>query len=738
MDSKLAERFRSFRRLDATASAAVAAVLVSLLVGCSQGEGNTTQAPAVFGWPILTSPGRPGSLGFTAIEDLNGDGHLDIRGSNPVGDLTVRLLGVGGARFTPDTPLGGIPGLPPGAEQGAVVAAFDLPGDDLPDLVVTWSGGWVLLSSAGPGGYAARELTEFAQPGAFVTAAVGVDLDGDGDRDLVTISSPSGAIEAWHVTGMGLAPTALAISPLLSSRLVSGDVDGDGHQDVVVVSGFIPHSVWIGDGLGGLTAWGRLPNVVGTLADWDGDGDLDLLSVTPSTLAWWRNDGTSAFSGPMFLAPHPSAVSSIATLAVGDVDGNGTRDLVEGDPARLWLQRTDGTLDRIDLPIAGGQAFVADVTEDALLDLVFVGDSTSVLPQNPDHTFTVPSGIDFGGTIRRVLSAPLQLGGPRRLVVQAGNATLANGPDSLRIADVVSGNVVELSVAYAPTSAWNFVALTDLDGDGAEDVVIYQGAGLQVLRGDGAGGFLAPIALSTLVVAGPVGFGDLDGDGDADVYDPTLARISSNQSFAFSYALGPNGFAGPYAAFEPCVIRDFDGDGRADIGILAGRGSSPGLIAYGLGGSPPSFTDLVAIGPLVGLDAVTNWIETDVDADGRVDWVDVNHGLWLANDGTGRAVGAPHALAAPFAGLDGQVADLDGDGRRNDVLVRHEDGFDAWIQTGPAIFTRGQPRPARAGPSNLQTLVIADADGDDRDDLLAWEGSRLHFLANSGTAPRAR
>ena len=223
-----------------------------------------------------------------ALGDVTGDGVLDIiTGAGPGGGPHVRVW-----NGTDLTEVGGFFAYNPAFSGGVFVAAGDVNGDGKADIITGAGAGggphvriWDGATFTEIGGFFAYDP---AFPGG-VTVAAG-DVNGDGLADIITGAGPSGGphVRVWNGATLAELGGFFAYDPAFPGgvNVAAGDVNGDGLADIITGAGpgGGPHvRVWNGATfaeLGGFFAYDpAFPGgvVVGTV-DLDRDGRNELIT----------------------------------------------------------------------------------------------------------------------------------------------------------------------------------------------------------------------------------------------------------------------------------------------------------------------------------------------------------------------------------------------------------------------------------------------------------------------------
>ncbi|WP_431305663.1 FG-GAP-like repeat-containing protein [Sediminicoccus sp. BL-A-41-H5] len=581
-----------------------------------------------------------------------------------------------------------------------------------------------------------------------------VDLDGDARLDLV-VGDGLGVLHAFRNTRDGFTP--FANNPFASINLGSGttavstapafvDLDDDGDLDLVVgtsVPSATNPSTTVGDLLSyentgsGYVAFATDPfagvdfpttsdNPAPAFADLDNDGRLDLvIGTADGSLRALRNTdaGFVAFAVDPLASLNNGALASVddTTPTFVDLDGDTDLDLVVGHglggagskygaygagaPPALFAFENKG---------AGG---FAPFTQDPLANI-----GVPALGTAP--TF---GDIDGDGALDLVVGT--KYGGLRSF--EATNAGFVSTDPANPLADVFGS-----------------LQFVDLDNDGDLDIFSDRLLGNSTIPGNvialentgtGYDVFAAdPFANVLLPFVGATVFGDIDGDGDLD------ALLTSSYS---GFGRVVENTAGSFAAFasDPLagvdinnlmggVLVDIDSDGALDI--VAFRESTVGapaaLVAFrNVGGTFANF----AVDPFAGVSVAGGAspipvAAVDLDGDDDTDII-MSNGKYgelssLENvDGSFQEFAGGDPLQGASVGLFGKptFADLDGDGDL-DLIV----AGDGPLGSGaPRLFENtGAGFVATVDLGGISSGVmtryaVADVNGDGELDVVATE-----------------
>jgi len=298
-----------------------------------------------FGPPVHVDLG--GQTSWAAVRDLTGDEHLDLAVSHRQGLGRVSVVpGDGsGVFFEPvDYPVGRNPNL---------VRVADLDGDDDLDLVVLNWDSWNISILMNDGGvFTISEnvaVNRTASSSSSPAWAVVVDLDGDLDPDIAAVSlSGHGVVHVLLNRGDGTFATAVqhAVAGIdddeVLAAVTAADFDGDGDVDLVTRAGnasFVDRFIVLAnDGAARFVTAIEIPLLPGlggspwdiTSGDFDGDGNVDLAWVShilsTKAVGFLRNEGTGI---PTFAGPEQMFVLGDfpRALVPTDLDGDGDLDL---------------------------------------------------------------------------------------------------------------------------------------------------------------------------------------------------------------------------------------------------------------------------------------------------------------------------------------------------------------------------------------------------------------------------
>lgn len=327
--------------------------------------------------------GVTGLVHALALGDLDGDADCDavvgrdlyLNGPQLEPSTDVLFLGDGQGQFVDTTMLA--PLLATVEEAGIDPSLGDLDGDgDLDAFVANFKdqqfGSWEIKGSLylneGPGTFVDHSSELPFEHSILHTSAL-ADADQDGDLDIFVAGydnddGTGGGVWWYENDGAADFNGSLARSAgggYNVTDIALGDLDADGDNDVVGAAEWsippvLPSFVLDNDGSGTFTSdYGSFAaqsdaSLALSLADFDGDGDLDaLFGNTPSSGPFivssgqdrlWVNQGDGSFVEAV--GALPAELIPTVELAHADVDGDGDLDVWAGRSAQDALYLNDG------------------------------------------------------------------------------------------------------------------------------------------------------------------------------------------------------------------------------------------------------------------------------------------------------------------------------------------------------------------------------------------------------------
>jgi len=328
------------------------------------------------------------------------------------------------------------------------------------------------------------------------------------------------------------------------------DINNDGQPDLLVGS-FLGLSLLLGDGSGGFFPATNLTNagynlIGAVVVDVNHDGKQDLVYAgSDPGVSVALGDGFGHFApGTLYTGNGPTTLYPFS-IAVGDLNGDGTPDVVAGDfYNNLIVMLGDGTggfgNETVYASDYRNYVALADMNGDGKLDVVDAG----------GNNVSVYLGDGRGG-----LAAPVILADPNH----------HHQPTGLAVADLNGDGRPDVAVTYNYgavvvwlnngngnyTSTYYTVGVrpygiqaADVSGDGKLDLIVndvtdQHANEVFVLKGDGLGGFGTPIPFATSFVPIAIAAGDVNNDGRSDI---AIIRSEGTASILLNTSIAPNIF----------------------------------------------------------------------------------------------------------------------------------------------------------------------------------------------------
>ncbi len=673
--------------------------------------------------------------------DFNLDGNLDFVMTSGNTSLLSVFIGDGSFGFS-KTNYSAVTGC---CAYGLFVSDVDGDGDLDVSVPEINSNNMSILVNNGSG--------VFAAPVAYPTGTDrmltigGGDLNNDQRVDLIGPGYASSDFSVLLGEGNATFPhyTLYASSGNTQNRIFVNDINNDGDLDVIsqALSGSMV--VMNNDGAGVLSLNASYAGTLEGLSggDFDADGDQDLVYNNSATSVKLRtNDGSGTFSAPTtFTVP-----TGTDNMSVGDVDNNGTLDIVSiskndqqvyvllNNPDSLHVLSTTPARNAINVSVSSNVVVVFDKSLNMstvnTANLPIYGSLSGRLPgaysfstttlSNDTVTFNPTNDFQDGEQVWVAVSTAIQ---------SSGAVSVTGGYQLSFFADVAGGTGAFTPPDHIAAGTTPFFGCSgDFNGDGDVDLAVMdQGANvIEIYTNNGSGIFSAPANFGG---ASSSPFTSICVDINKDGYGDVLYVNIGGGNIGVLLSNGDDTFGSPSfygsGSGRDLTAGDFNGDGALDIAFTLNTNAFQVLINNGSGGfgSGTNYGTGSASYNTIGITTA------DFNEDNRLDIAVQSEDpsaselvklVTILGNGNG-TFGSPSSLInAAGSALDARqllTGDVNADAHADLIAVHGGDDIDVFLGTGFGYFSAPSSYNAFTDGGTCLNAALVDVDNDNDLDL---------------------
>jgi hypothetical protein len=579
-----------------------------------------------------------------------------------------------------------------------------------------------------------------------------IDLDGDGDEDLISIESTS-FLRVYENNGSGGYENGQTISSDLNLGVstYSADLNGDGNFDILAASSLDKRIVWYqNDGNWGFSAADTISiNEENTSSvytgDLDNDGDNDVIATSQrfGTISWYKNDGNGVFSDSITVAPIES-VNQISEVISVDIDSDGDLDILATSnfPGSVFLIENKGnSVFEKPAKIADNASFAkeivaVDFNNDGNLDIAYSAafdNGVAWIENLGNLEFSSPRVIDTKvRETESIIAADFNNDGRIDIATATPRSDLITWYENINDTLFSNPKIIASNTNSSPIS----IEVIDIDNNGREDVFVssFETEEMLYYRNESTGILENPIRiLEGFPAPNEFLFADIDGDNAFDIITLSRPSITSvNRVVSWFKNVNDSTFQFIENVEElnrdgTFNISDIDGDGDLDIIVNSFEDGTITLHINENGRFENS--TLITNQPL----AVSDILVLDIDTDSQPDILAYsfrNSVISLfKNQGSGVFPSLPDTSITNVDISDFGVEDMDND-ENLDIVVAAKSGV--FTYTGFEEDFLIADTISTLLNFNFREIYLNDFNNDELVDIIGLNGfNRVFFIENS-------